>query len=248
MSLLPESNVRIRSGEIQTPIYEFAHPFTDSVVSVVGMIHIGTPKYYEAVTNYIDDAERLGSVVHYEFIRDDGSVLDEAIGIDRELEDRFVKAMGIMGEFGRTLLGGAFQAEELEYPAHWQNNDMTRQSFMEALGLEGVQRIADRLERMTELRERFGDERVAKLMRVSFKLLPLLMPLEELFGDSHERTVIVDQRNQIALNGVRTAIQTDPAQRITLLWGSGHAPGLKRGLLNFGYRQQSKQWLGALAV
>jgi hypothetical protein len=88
------------------------------------------------------------------------------------------------------------------------------------------------------------------LMRGITRAMPTLSILKDLgiIGDKHLDKIIVDHRNDVALNAVRETLDKDPDQDIALLWGAGHIPGLKSGLEQLGYRTTTRRWLGAFAL
>lgn len=62
--------------------------------------------------------------------------------------------------------------------------------------------------------------------------------------------VIIDDRNQVVIDGLRKTIETNPGvKRIAVLYGAGHMPDLSERLTaQLGYKHASGRWLTAIRI
>ncbi len=240
-------SVRVRNNIFETPIYEFDHDTTASRVHFVGMVHVGQQNYYSAVSDYVSGTEAEGSVVHYEMIKRPSP--EEAAAYPEVVEQAgLLDGLGVLAEVISKSTNAVKQKEALQYQPHWQNHDISAVELTRLAGPESIQRLSDNIKQLKETESDLDPELFSKLVRGMFRIMPLVIPVNNLFGDKKLRSVVVDHRNDVAVQAVADQIEAEPDRNITMLWGAAHAPGISKGLERLGYNRTSRRWLGALSL
>jgi hypothetical protein len=247
------SEIRIRQGMLQTPICEFEQPQTGNGIGFIGMVHIGDYAYYDSVAGYIRYREQTGSIVHYEGVRPTGPTSTETALPSPELE----KGLLLMDSINALCYlmadanGNVRQKEALNYSEAWENHDMRLEELVRRLGKKSVERYIEIDKNIQDLRKDIDEKSLQMalqiVMRGAFRAMPLLSAYNA-FRYPDEKRVIIDQRNDIALAAVDQSLVQSPSQAVTMLWGVGHLPGIKKGLQQRGYQQTSEYWLNAFSV
>jgi predicted double-glycine peptidase len=246
--------LRVKEGVMYTPVYEFDHPVTKSNVALAGAIHIGEPPYYQTITDYLLRQEGAGAEIHYEMVKpptehEQASYSDVVLAA-AELQGGLRFVFELMAD----SLDAVHQKDAVAYQASWHNYDISVTEIIRLLGDENAQELIQKLKELEQsfqkIKENISADTLQLLMRGITRAMPTLSILKDLgiIGDKHLDKIIVDHRNDVALNAVRETLDKDPDQDIALLWGAGHIPGLKSGLEQLGYRTTTRRWLGAFAL
>lgn len=242
--------IRRRSDTLETPIYQMDNRRTKSRISLVGMIHIGQQGYYDRIAEHVETTEQTGSVVHYEMVKKSENAGDVEPWIE-EFQTTLSSGIGrIPIETMVKYLGCEKQLDALTYHPHWQNHDISIQELIRRAGPESMKKMVDGIKKFKDREEEMGEEATGRMIRKVFGLMPVLSRVNNYLelGDQHLKSVIIDHRNDVALQAVRSQITDEPSRDITMLWGAAHLPGIKSGLEQMGYRRSSKKWLAALAL
>lgn len=214
------------------------------------MIHIGQQAYYDRVAEHVETTEQAGSIVHYEMVKKSEIAGDVEPWIE-EFQTTLSSGIGrVPVEMMVKYLGCEKQLEALTYHPHWQNHDISMQELIQRAGPESMKRMVEGIKKFKTMEEEMGEEATGKMIRKVFGLMPVFSRLNNYLelGDQHMKSIIIDHRNDVALQAVRNQIADTPSSDITMLWGAAHLPGIKSGLEQMGYRRSSKRWLAALAL
>jgi len=242
------SAIRVRHNMLETPIYELGHPDTGSHINFVGMVHLGQQSYYDKIARYTENDMANDSIVHYEMIKPASSE-EKAVYPQIIEQASSLNGLGAMVDLlARHTNNTVKQKEALIYRPEWQNHDISIVGLVRRLGPDGIKRLADAIQGLHDAEKKIDPEIFGKIVRGAFRLMPLISTISPVFEDHRVKSVVVDYRNQVAVSAVMECLRHNPAQNITMLWGSGHAPGITGELKKLGYRTMSRQWLGAMSL
>lgn len=242
-----ERSIRSVDGTLATPLYEFEHAHTDSTLSLVGTIHIGTSTYYEDIQAYAQDRQAAGSAVHYELVNKADDAALKAAG--PEVADSVI-ALRNFGDFFTAIcdkLDLVHQTDGITYADSWENHDANELELAQLLGAEAVRKLVQANESLTQLSDSRPDF-TAKFLKAVLRTLPVMCLTQDMLPRSQAKRTLVDYRNTIALKAVARTLADDPDRDITMIWGAGHVPGLRKGLERQGYQARRVRWLGAFSL
>ena len=220
-------------GYIELPVETFRHPDTESSISLVGMVHTAKPCFYQSVGEYVQIREESGSTVHYE-----RSTLPSKQELEtyphwvQKLAPKFDKAVSALTK--ATIKDGVvsqYNNDKLRFKDVWEIHDMNKADIARSLGPAKTMYAAVMLEREAAIEN--GD----KKDRLPFYAMRAKLVLRML------DTVILDERNAVAVKGIEMTLIEKPDQDITLLWGSCHIPGIANGITKIGYKHKDTIWL-----
>jgi hypothetical protein len=225
-------------ASLQTAVTVLDQTRSPRTVTVVSVIHIGLPSYYDELNDLI--ARHDGAVL-YEGI---GSLTEDEIAAlsprERAIYERIAPLHDLYEKFAGPL-GLVFQGKALHYDReHWINADVP---LKQLLGI-----WADRdlpplpFENLpTELFEREKNQKLAaavllQMPRIlsAFNSVRGWIPPLRRFND-----VLIERRNQAAI----AAFDAVPAdQNVLIIYGAGHAAGLLDALRERWYWRKSESW------
>ncbi len=223
---------------LQTAVTVLDQTRSPRTVTVVSVIHIGLPSYYDELNDLI--ARHNGAVL-YEGI---GSLTEDEIAAlsprERAIYERIAPLHDLYERFAGPL-GLVFQGKALHYDReHWINADVP---LKQLLGI-----WADRdlpplpFENLpAELFEREQSQKLAaavllQMPRIlsAFNGLRSWIPTLRRFND-----VLIERRNQAAID----AFDAVPADKnVLIIYGAGHAAGLLDALRERWYWRKSESW------
>jgi hypothetical protein len=238
---------RVHDGMYQTPLCEFEHPQTGSNIGVVGVIHLGEQSYFDTVSDYILDREDAGAQVHYEGLKPASKVESVKFKAEAKQAEAMANSLNTMHYVIAEALGVQSQGESIDYASSWQNHDIGRVELVRLLGAKGVSRLTQLGDRAEKLEAALSPELLAATLRAAFRFTPIFIPMGIVLR-RHERKILVDHRNEIALAGIDDTLSEEPDRDIALLWGAGHLPGIGKGLQQRGYRLTDRSWLSAFPL
>ncbi len=241
---------------VQTPIHTYTHPWYESQVDLIGMIHIAQAPYYDTIQTIIDTKEAEGAAVHYEKIKQ--NTPEEHANADpltiAKASQLRTMMKGIYGILEDLDLGLVKQLDSLTYPEHWQNHDATELDIASRLGSFTVMRHVGLIKLITSgFNLLDGDEERQQKRDILLKALHSATQEESpreklikkvLFGSLDD--TILDYRNNIALRAYDRQQRVDPKAATVLIWGAGHLKGLGAGLARRGYKKVHEQKLVAI--
>ncbi len=263
-------------GGLDIAITDYVHPDGGPTVSLVGVVHVADPLYFEAMQEELDRYD----IVLYEGVKPaDLSVVDW----QSEAKDQ----LSSLSSFQRRLaswFGFDFQLDTLDYGrAHFRHADMTMEQFVE----EGGDKILPlpaparehedddgrpRLGRDEEEPERTGrgvtdavQGTLDQVLRFGEGLLDKPNPLRSMarrmfaetmgtadIGTSLEMIpgfaeLILIRRNEVVMERLEETL-TDAEGSIAIFYGAAHMPDLEERLEALGYERRGARWLRAWAL
>jgi len=202
------------------------------------MVHAAKPSYYESVGRYVEARESDGSIVHFEasFLPDDEQLASypDWVGNNAKRLDKALHTFMDCSDEDDVV--PQYDTPSFTIKDSWEIHDLNTADAVMALGMIRTWVAVKTLERFVAIGEGTKKER------------PLLDAASDLLLLKVTDRVIIDKRNDIALQGVEGALHANPDQDITLLWGSFHLPGLAKGILKMDYAHTDTFWQQAVAV
>ncbi|MDQ1493436.1 MAG: hypothetical protein QOD57_4836 [Actinomycetota bacterium] len=229
--------LRLRRRQVETVVRVFEAPDTGRRLTLVGTLHLGDARYYDALSALLADLGAAGTAVHYERIR---RADDAELTADERRRLEGVEASGYPVGLDAFVgaLGLELQGERLALPAGARNVDVTDVELLRALGW-------DRYRRLVEPPSVTIDERSASVARPALRFLlkhGRAIDRVRALSSRHRKVnrFMIGERNRVALT---EALQEAAHHDVALVWGTAHLPGLARALRRHGYRLRAERWL-----
>ena len=232
-----------------TPIDSFEHSATGSLIDIVSMVHVGLPRYYQNLGDYITSRQDDGFQVHHEGIApsDDFVPRNSVEKVKNKLfqlsTDASINGLVIL-EIGSEYTNQG--NDQLFYEAGSSGeHDVTEAEYITGLSvlthaarLIGNRRLSRSIRKASRSKTPAAlDERIFGIVRSN------IVAYED--GDKRHRSpgdkFVIQKRNEIALAGVDGALEVDDAAKLVLVWGLGHLAGLRSGLVDRGYEHVGRQ-------
>lgn len=247
---------RIHRGDVQTAVWTLHQPETRRSVTLVGTYHIGDSRYYREIAALADETEKAGGLVQSEGseLADPAQLLalteqeKQALAArlpsdEQRAKVREVLQMGLLvPEFG-----------SLERRPHWRYPDVDKLSQVRLLGDRATpptkrarpatpQQATATRTRSPE-RDARGKRRAAAAMRWQWRQPIRFAPLTEaLSARSVFRTVLTNRQEQ---NAVLDLLAIPGPVDVLAIWGAGHLPGIRAGLVRNGFGMVEMRWMTA---
>ncbi|MBL68126.1 MAG: hypothetical protein CMO74_06695 [Verrucomicrobiales bacterium] len=242
-----------RVDELQVAIGHFKHPKTGVTVDLVGAIHIGDRTYYRDLNKRFKEYDS----VLFELVADPKRA-HKPRGPSNSPVTMIQRAM-------QRFLDLDFQLDAIKYNRpNFIHADMDPKTFAKRQRARGETMLNLMLKTMREemARKRAGEE-IEEITPAEL-LIALLSPnraremkrllaanmgtvedaLSSLEGE--EGTVILTERNQVALKVLRRTLQEGEHKKIAIFYGAAHMPDMERRLKKeFGMERQGLTWVSA---
>lgn len=234
-------NSRMSERKVSTPIDSFAHPETGSQIDLVSVVHVGTPSYFKKLGSHIVGRQDEGFTVHYEATREDHEFVESASLRERTkwhvkeaLVDEFAEI------YSSIASGSSYTIQNnssLFRNVNSENHDLSESELVRQISLitlltelRRARKNRHKFEKATSKGPEFMDETVFGVIKKSVDTAK-----SGKAPNKRKNRVIIQARNQVALEGVDAAVTESPGARLVLVWGIGHLAGLRSGLLDKGY-------------
>jgi hypothetical protein len=234
-------------GGLQTGTGRWYHPPTDTTVLMVGVVHVGDPRYFRELQRLLDMCDL---------------VLFEGVGRG-DASDEDLARMDAMMRM-QLALGGAlglgFQKDHVDYRRDfWVNSDLAFAEVMAELAARGGSLptdnplVAGLLRTVLGALGSGGGRREPRLQaRLKRQMGPILAQADQLMsrpGMASMRGAIIEFRNEKVIADLERALAEGPkGRRIAAFYGAGHLPDLDRRLLERGLRFEGSAWHTAWRV
>ncbi len=213
-----------RSGlDIQTAISHF-NSNDQPPVAVVSMFHVGSPSYFTAIQERLDEFTADGYAIHVE------------------------ANTGGNGRSSGTIMGALERQSLLRHRAAWRTYDIDPKIYDYISDIVENGRQLEGLQQLTEGHGRLG------LLRSlgAFAFLPELNGRNHTKRSAHsmDHAALSDAmtyniRSQIALNELWKYRKLYPSDPVALVWGQGHAEYIHNGLVHNGLAFAGQEWYTA---
>lgn len=232
--------------EVSTTINKFEHPETGSRVDLVSLMHVGKPEYYRRLGRYIMGRQNEGFTVHHEGISDDDF---KPTGLLERMKLMVQKAKWNNSYHDYSLVNLYSSYEAQDYSRLF---DDTKPNENHDIAMSEIIARTDILiclrSLMASRKQLRRDEKAARrgtevIDEVIFRDIKEDVDSAKNGGVRNKRRdrVIIHLRNNVALEGVDSALEEDPSAKIVLIWGIGHLAGLQSGLTDRGYTLTDSQ-------
>lgn len=217
--------IRATRNALQVPVETWVNG--ERVITLIGMSHVGDPRFYADTTRTLQDLEEDGAVVYAEGIRYANGTVPGT---------RVLQTLVIHEIFGDLV----HQIIALPPKKHWRLVDLTvEELFAQADDPAALQKTIDP---GLSIEDRRSALTVGAMLRPA--LVPVLATLGSLNGGQIgvNRRVILDLRNERVMDAV-LAEDHDAA----LVWGTAHLPGMGQILTTAGYELAARTWRPVMA-
>lgn len=247
-----------RGGGLDIAIADYAHPDGGAMVSLVGVVHIADPPYFERIQQVLDSCD----TVLYEAVMPEGQ---DVIVWQKDAAEE-LRALGGFQQELASWFGFVFQLDALDYDRpHFVHADMTLEAFREAGGDVLFPEDGDDpgalLEGMPEaVRDTFGAVRAFGRAMMG-KPNPFRSLARKMFAETMGTVdigtaldmfpglsdLVLTKRNDVVMTKLEE-ILADAEGRVTVFYGAAHMPDLEQELLEMGYERTDGRWLRAWAL
>jgi hypothetical protein len=233
--------LRRQGRSLQTPQRVYTHPETGRRITLIGMVHVGEPRYFDQVKAVIAECEAAGAVVHSEaspkHLTDDQ--LLKMTPEEAEVIQEFKRGSHLIKHqvpaFGWIDQTSAFWP----WPETWQFIDLSRIDMIRMTGTEKLLRFIRRINDMMDWED--NDSKKPHMYRLSiattFRLAASNSKRVQRRLEPPVHKVLVDHRNKVAMDAVHATTQD-----VVLVWGSKHLVGMEADLRDHGYVRVSETW------
>jgi hypothetical protein len=247
-----DEHVRMNGRYLQTPIRCYVHPDSGRRIWLVGTVHFGMPGYYAGIKATITEITEAGAAVHYEYtalVETMNNLPSDVTQQERDVLDATVNSARLTGwavcgglwvdqVTGWAVCAGLWvdQVTGLGgWPEDWQRVDL---NHLEVIRLVGPEVMLNALRcSIATLEFALTNNRRRKWYVVSQWLVLRLAASGVRLAPASTDHVVVDRRNEVALEGVDST-----EQDLVLVWGSDHLPGLAEGLDKRGFALDYETW------
>ncbi|MBN2095496.1 MAG: hypothetical protein JW727_05590 [Candidatus Aenigmarchaeota archaeon] len=235
----PRTFIRLDMEGLKTPKVTYKASGMPEIVAV-GMIHLGSPEYYQKVQEIINSMDRG----YYEGPKEDEDAPKE------EKEDE--KAEPILSidqlyTYIAKYAGLQKQKGALEYGETWNISDLTSSEIGENVSGAFVSIIEDSARKLDEMGDfhRWRPGEAARYVRDVF-MSSLDGPEEKINFDKQTEETLMSSRNAMLYKDLEEEIETNKEGKIGIVYGSSHLVGLDRFLLEKGYSREPTEWILAI--
>lgn len=232
---------------VSTTINKFEHPETGSRVDLVSIMHVGKPGYYRELGRYIMGRQNKGFTVHHEGISNDETFKPTRLLERMKLKLQEAKWNNSYDDYSLVNLYSSYEAQDysglFDDTKPNENHDITMSDIIARTDILTCLRSL-----MASRKQLRRDEKAARrgtqvIDEVIFRDIKEDIDSAKNGGARNKRRdrVIIHLRNNVALEGVDSALEEDPSAKIVLIWGIGHLAGLQSGLTDRGYTLTDSQ-------
>ncbi len=238
-------------GMVQTSIVTY-RDLRGTEVQLIGAVHVGEKEYYRELQN------RFGSLdaVLYEMVKPTEATADSLRGSNSSVSG--------LQRLMKTALGLEFQLDAIDYtPKHFIHADMTPDSFARAQKEQGESLAGLMFKAMMEqqatlspgdtIRENLRflaaitnrNRTKALKMYLGRQIGDMEKAVIGLQGDDESGSVLLEGRNRVAIDVLRTKALPGGFRRIGIFYGAAHMPDMEKRLEKLGFRRVGVEWLVA---
>lgn len=241
------AGIRINGNIVETSVNTFERPDTGSVIGYVSLIHGALPGYYEQIGELLEENEKTGAVIDFEYIHQPTEEDRQREPEMTELCDRLYRAGQAFTRPMEQAFGLVRQRETLPPHETWQLNDPTALETVKTLGVVATEKLITAHESRARRHSSMSREQLRKafLRQNSSFTQRLARTVPSPF-----RQVLLTDRNNLRLQNVDALLERDPGQNITFAMGFGHLYGIGKGLEQRGYQLRPKktEWRPAFSL
>ncbi|MBC8326885.1 MAG: hypothetical protein H8E27_14795 [Verrucomicrobia subdivision 3 bacterium] len=244
-----------KGAVMEVAILQMKNAKTGAQVDLVGAVHIGDKAYYERLNTIFKGYDR----VLYEMVKP--KELDPAKPRDpRKKQSGISRMQNFMGE----KLDLEFQLDIVNYGAkNFVHADMTPKQFAKRQKARGENMLTIMFksfqQEMAAKKKGGGAEQISTVELLRALLSPnFAVEMKYIFAkqfqemerisaglDSDEGSVILTERNDVALNVLKKELASGQ-KKLAIFYGAAHLPDMKEKLIkNFGYKQIATKWIVA---
>lgn len=216
------------------------------MVTLIGVVHIGDPRYYQILQRLLDDGEKTGALVHFEAVMrpKDAEVLASLTDLERQALTVLSDLTTFLEHLVTATTDLVAQKSSITYRPTWVNADVNAIDFIRMLG---PQTVIDRLSHHPDLDDINTLPRwvpIGWLLRFVLRYLGALHPALHALGSGPlDRGVVLEWRNLVAASA---ALSAPDGAHVMAIWGAAHLPGIGALLERNGFVLSETRWVPAI--
>jgi hypothetical protein len=221
------------------------------VVDLIGAVHVGDKKYYEALNKKFDEYE----VVLYELVAPPGTKIPKG---GREKNEH---PIAVIQKGMQSILELEFQLEQIDYTKkHLVHADMSPEQFAKSMKDRGESFLQLFFRMMGQALAQQGGKQQVSDAEILFALFSpdrahqlkrlIALQFEEMGGilsalEGPKGSTLITERNKVALEVLKKQLDGGK-KRIGIFYGAGHLPDLEKRLVSdFKLKAGDVQWVEA---
>ncbi|MGZ6005465.1 MAG: hypothetical protein ACXWLH_04935 [Candidatus Saccharimonadales bacterium] len=234
---------------VYTPIEEFVHPDSGSVVEVVSTIHVGSPLYYYDLQRHLQLRAEEGFLIGQEAIKAPTiAELRQATAAELDKYELFKTVAKYSGKAALGVERSDSFTYQYELYTRLEEDPLIPNIINTDVSMIEIARNARYIDLTQSVLSAYGFwwkmERAFKKGPEAYDQAIYDVIVKNIKEDKAKQMdppnkgdkLMVHDRNEAVLGGVDTLLDEDPATKIALVWGFGHRHGLVEGIEQRGYR------------
>lgn len=236
-------SLRLRRRYLQTPVRAYRNE-AGRRVWLVGLVHHGQRRYFQAIKDVVLALQEQGAAVHYE----DTGVTEQQLAApditeaEREAfqlsapahtQPPVYEAWGWVEQLDGFGGGAPEAGVQRSWPAGWERHDL---NGIDIMRLQGVDPVPQRLP-PGEASTAGKPSKVARRLALTQAAVEFWLLAHGIRSPKQTDAVILDRRNDVAIE----AADAVPGH-VVLLWGCSHLTGLQARLETRGYTFVQETW------
>ena len=230
--------------QLQTAVIHLRHSTTGRRLTLLSMIHIGLPDYYERLGDIIAEYEVDGRLVLFEGVGELPPEEAEALPEEEHQVYRSLASLNAAYQRIAASLRLVAQPDAMPKPKPgWIRADLPVRDLLRRW-VKGRLPLIPAMEQAGGMLE---SAFMRRAVRIALLQEPLLLGavgllrgrLTGLGGMTH---LLIDERNTAALAAFDSA---DGTRDAVMMYGAGHIPGLLAGFERRGFREAGREWYTA---
>lgn len=234
---------------IKTPIEEYTHGPSGSVVDLVSTCHVGSPVYFGRLVHHLETRASEGFVVLEEGIRETSSdELDQA-SIAAKLKHRLM-LVGV--EYAGRAVDGVENSARFTNQSDYMEDLGNQAEFLTTVNVDvteldvarasSIYGLAQRVRSSRALSRRLEKARIGGPLAYE---VAIYNEIADQFRESEAKQkvksqkadlAVVDERNEAVLKHIDKLCEQNEVAKAAVLWGYGHRRGLADGLESRDFR------------
>lgn len=239
-----ESDIRAKSGVLQSPVVTFEKDETSPKIIFVGAVHVGEEQYYQQVQNILDRSFELGDSILVEGVGKNDIPEQEMTSQQKDKLTQMDKLFKFQSKIP-PMLGLIHQRDGINYNPQWKNSDTSLKEIVNLMVEQDAEALSP--EDMKRLEELFTDPKVQKLLPISLdiafsRILPYLSDKLSMTAKQKKFQRIITENREGQLFA-SVCSELNKKENVVLFWGSAHLKGMTKRLHDLGYYETDRKWL-----
>lgn len=230
---------------VEFPIVYYKHPETKRSVIFIAVIHLAEAEYFATLQTFIDSLK--GYTVLYERVKKISKQEKKGLSLSERSIHRNLNGKAFQARQLFKLRGLVYQSQGLEYRSHWINADISKKQLIHRFAARGLmhQNKSQRNIYSQDFPKFMSSALATWCLNGFLKNAVAIFRLRSITPRFLSRRdgngeIIIDLRNQIALNNILEQVTKSD---VVTIWGAAHLEGIARGLKCHGFEECHREWI-----